>query len=63
MVSTASTIYVQQKLTWHMFIYYYQRQIDLNGSRGDQDVLGHPQRPRQAQPLLVQQVPVVFIKN
>ena len=30
--------------------------------QGDHDALGHPQRPRQAQPRRVQQVPVMFIK-
>ena len=29
--------------------------------QGDHDALGHPQRPRQAQPRLVQQVPFMFI--
>ena len=31
--------------------------------QGDQEVLRHPQRPHQAQPRRVQQVPVMFIKN
>ena len=31
--------------------------------QGDQDALGHPQRPRQAQPWCVQQVQVMSIKN
>ena len=30
--------------------------------QGDLRALGHPQRPRQAQPRRVQQVPVMFIK-
>ena len=30
-------------------------------SQSDQDALGHPQRPRQAQPRGIQQVPVMFI--
>ena len=30
--------------------------------QGDQDALGHPQRPRQAQPWGVYQVPVMIIK-
>ena len=34
---------------------------DLDGSQGDVRALGHPQRPRQAQQRLVQQVPVMFI--
>ena len=34
----------------------------LDGSQGDQMALGHPQRPRQAQPWGVQQVPFIFIK-
>ena len=35
----------------------------LDGSQSDLRALGHPQRPWQAQPRQVQQVPVVFIKN
>ena len=31
--------------------------------QGDQEALGQPQQPRQAQPRRVQQVPVMFIKN
>ena len=31
--------------------------------QGDHDALGHPQRPQQAQPRLVQQVPVMFMKH
>ena len=30
--------------------------------QGDQEALGHPQRPRQARQRRVQQVPVMFIK-
>ena len=33
------------------------------GPEGDLRSLGHPQRPRQAQPWGVQQVPFIFIKN
>ena len=40
-----------------------QRQIDLKWFQGNQDALGHHQRPRQAQPGQVQQVPVMFIKT
>ena len=30
--------------------------------KGDQDALGHPQRPRQAQPYGAHQVPLMSIK-
>ena len=53
MGSTANPGYVHQNLTWHMFIYYYQRQIDLKWSQGDQEALRQPQRHHQAQPWLV----------
>ena len=36
--------------------------LDLNSSKGDHDVIGHPQQPRHAQLRGVQQVPVMFIK-
>ena len=89
MGSSASTTYVYQKLTWHMFkcyfsktnrfktvsalyrvikitLYYYGTVLNqfnnLSVIQGDQDVLGHPQRPRQAQLRRVQQVPVMIIK-
>ena len=39
------------------------KENDLAGSQGDLRALGHPQRPRQAQPRRVQQVPVMLIKN
>ena len=48
----------------HIYIYtIFQRQIGLSVIQGDQDALGHPQRPRQAQPWWVQQVLLMFIKN
>ena len=36
---------------------------DLDGSQGDLRALGHPQRPPQAQPWGLQQVPFIFIKK
>ena len=41
----------------------FWKENDLDGSQGDLRALGHPQRPQQAQPRRVQQVPVMFIKN
>ena len=41
----------------------FWKENDLDGPQGDLRALGHPQRPRQAQPWGVQQVPVMFIKN
>ena len=38
------------------------KENDLDGSQGDLRALGYPQRPRQAQPWGVQQVPFIFIK-
>ena len=35
----------------------FRKENDLDGSQGDLRALGHPQRPRQAQPRRVQQVP------
>ena len=35
----------------------------LDGSQSNPKALGHPRRPRQTQPLGVQQVPFIFIKN
>ena len=40
----------------------FWKENDLDGSQGDLRALGHPQRPRQAQPWGVQQVPFIFIK-
>ena len=40
----------------------FWKENDLDGFQGDLRVLGHPQRPRQAQPWGVQQVPFIFIK-
>ena len=40
----------------------FRKENDLDGSQGDLRALGHPQRPRQAQPWGVQQVPFIFIK-
>ena len=53
-----------KKLTWHMFIFYFSKINDLwfQWFQGDLDALWHPQRPRQAQPSRVQQVPIMFIK-
>ena len=40
----------------------FRKENDLDGSQGDLRALGHPQRPWQAQPWGVQQVPFIFIK-
>ena len=40
----------------------FWKENDLDGSQGDLRALGHTQRPRQAQPWGVQQVPFIFIK-
>ena len=45
-----------------MFHERFRKENDLGGSQGDLSALGHPQRPRQAQPCGVQQVPFIFIK-
>ena len=49
MGSTAITSYIHPKLTWRM-LYIQFFKADLKWSQADQDKLGHPQRPRQAQP-------------
>ena len=41
----------------------FRKGNNLNGSQGDLRALGHPQRPRQAQPCGVQQIPCIFIKH
>ena len=41
----------------------FRKENDLDGSQGDLRSLGHPQRPRQAQPRGVQQVPIIFLKR
>ena len=41
----------------------FWKENDLDGSQGDLKALGHPQRPSQAQPWGVQQVPFIFIKK
>ena len=63
LASTARSSFVHQKLKWHMLIYNFSMTIRFKRSQGDQDALGHPQRPRQGQPWGVQQVPVMYIKN
>ena len=40
----------------------FWKENDLDWSQGDLRSLGHPQRPRQAQPWGVQQVPIIFLK-
>ena len=40
----------------------FRKWNDLDGSQGDLRALGHPQRPWEAQPWGVQQVPFIFIK-
>ena len=45
-----------------MFHERFSKRNDLDGSQGDLSALGHPQRPRQAKPWGVQQVPFIFIK-
>ena len=47
----------------HVYILFFKdKLIKISPSmiQGDKDALGHPQQPRQAQPLGVQQVPVMF---
>ena len=49
-----------------MFKYYFSKTNRLNGLsvlQSGQDALGHPQRPRQAQPWRVQQEPLMFLKD
>ena len=46
---------------WNMFLERFWKENDLDGSQGDLKALGHPQRPRQAQPWGVQQAPFIFI--
>ena len=41
----------------------FWKENDLDGSKGDLKALGHPQRPRQAQPGGVLQVPFMFMKK
>ena len=41
----------------------FWKENDLDRSQGDLSALGHPQRPRQAQPWRVQQVPLIFTKK
>ena len=41
----------------------FWKENGLDGSQGDRKALGHPQRPRQAQPRGVKQVPFILIKN
>ena len=50
----------------HVYILFFSYILIENGPsviQGDQDDLGHTQRPRQAQPWGFQQVPLMFIKN
>ena len=67
MTSTASTSYVHQKYDMaHVYILYFKDNLILNGPRmiqGDQNALGHLQRPLQGQPWGVQQVPLMSIQN
>ena len=42
MESTASTSYVYQELTWHMFISYHLKKNRLKWLQGDQDTLRYP---------------------
>ena len=47
----------------HVSCTIFEKKTILDGSQGGLKALGNPQRPRQAQPWGVQQVPVMFIKN
>ena len=50
----------------HVYMLFFKDKSISNSPsviQGDQEALGHPQRPRQAQPRRVQQVPIMFIKN
>ena len=50
----------------HVYSLFFKDKLILNGPsviQGDQDVPGHPQRPRQAQPWGEQQVPLMSMKN
>ena len=50
----------------HVYLLFFKGKLIQNSPsvvQGDQEALRHPQRPRQAQPRRVQQVPVMFIKN
>ena len=56
-------VILDQKWTFETcFMNDFWKENDLDGSQGDLRSLGHPQRPRQAQPWGVQQVPFIFIK-
>ena len=50
------------KKKWYFWVVSNTKENYLDGSQGDLRALGHPQRPRQAQPWGEQQVPVMFIK-
>ena len=45
-----------------MFHERFLKRNDLDGSQGDPRALGHPQRPRQAQPWGAQQVQFILMK-
>ena len=48
----------------HVYTLFFKDKSIENGPcmiQGDQEALRHPQRPRQAQPLGVQQVPLMSI--
>ena len=50
----------------HVYMLFFKDKSISNSPsviQGDQEALGHPQRPRQAQPRRVQQIPVMFIKT
>ena len=57
--STASKNYVHKKLYCACLYNIFKDK----SSQGDQDPLGHRQRHQQAQPLQIQQIPVMFIKD
>ena len=50
----------------HIHILLFTDKLILNGPRViqvDQDTLGHPQRPSQAQRWGVQEIPLMYFKN
>ena len=63
MASTASTSYVHQNFTWHIFLYYFSKINRFNWSQDVQDALGLPQWPHQVQTWRVQKVRDMFIKK
>ena len=58
-------IFIKKTYMARVYIQFFKDKSILNSSsviQGEKVALGHPQRPRQAQPWGVQQVPFIFIK-